>query len=142
MTRLLLSVLFLSLLLLLTTSSATAWGHPRQEHVTHLYCQPLSEAMPGSPMIIRFTSPDLSSLLDGKRVRFVKTPWPSILGRVFYVNTAWDGRWFLLHEDSALKLPGRPAEEELERHSRLGLVEGREVATVEILNEGESSYPW
>ncbi|ORC89961.1 uncharacterized protein TM35_000102290 [Trypanosoma theileri] len=137
MAHLLRSVLFLSLLLLIGTTTVTVWGLPRKEEISHLYCQPLSEATPGTPMIARFTSTNLLSELHGKRVRFVKTPWPSILDRVYYVNTAWDGRWYLLHEDPELQQPGRPAEGELELHSRNGLVEGNGVAIVEILDAGE-----
>ncbi|RNE99642.1 hypothetical protein TraAM80_08116 [Trypanosoma rangeli] len=114
-------------------TTAVATVQTEEMHVSHLYCQPLSEAVPATPMMGRFALADVSGQLDGKRVRVVDAPWPSIVGREFWLDTSWDEHWFLFHDDSALQVAGRPSEQDVVERSDRGLVEGRRVATVRIL---------
>ncbi|RNE99636.1 uncharacterized protein Tco025E_08968 [Trypanosoma conorhini] len=115
-------------------ANAAAAVQTEELHVSHLYCQPLSEGAPATPMMGRFTSVDvLSSRLEGKRVRVVRAPWPSVVGREFWLDTSWDEHWFLFHDDDALQVAGRPSERDVLEHSDRGLVEGRRVATVWVL---------
>ncbi|KEG09929.1 hypothetical protein DQ04_04431070 [Trypanosoma grayi] len=131
---LLLVVVVVVVLLVKGVHTAADVRSVNEAYLTHLYCQPISEATPATPMIGRFPSPELASRHDGKRVRVVAAPWPSIVGREYWLDSSWDNRWVFFHDDVALRVPGRPVEEELLRLSDKGLVEGSRVVTVLLLH--------
>ncbi|KAF8299344.1 hypothetical protein TcYC6_0066700 [Trypanosoma cruzi] len=117
-----------------TGPTAASPAVQRELEMSHLYCQPISEATPATPMMGRFKLNDIFREVHGKRVRIIDAPWPSVVGKEFWIDATWDVHWVLFHKDSALKVAARPKEDELRRMSKMGLVEGNPVVKVRIIN--------